>query len=70
MGGGVQGAKPPKKKNLSLSFAERKGRLNKGLSWSLRHLEGEEALRRNRNPADCKEEKAYTEEVCAVRDVG
>jgi len=30
---------------------------------------GASALRRNRNPADCKEEKEYAEEACAGRDV-
>ena len=37
--------------------------------WSLRSLEGEAALRRNRNPADCKEEKECAEEACSGRDV-
>jgi hypothetical protein len=31
---------------------------------------GEEALRRNRSPTDCKEEKECTEEACSGRDVG
>ena len=33
-------------------------------------LGGESALRRNRNPADCNEEKECAEEACSVRDVG
>jgi hypothetical protein len=33
-------------------------------------LGGEEALRRNQNPADCKEEKEHTEEAGSLRDVG
>jgi len=33
-------------------------------------LGGEAALRRNRNPADCREEKERAEEACSVRGVG
>jgi hypothetical protein len=33
-------------------------------------LGGESALRRNRNPADCKEEKEHAEEASSVRGVG
>jgi len=33
-------------------------------------VQGESALRRNRSPADCKEEKELAEEAISGRDVG
>ena len=33
-------------------------------------FKGASALRRNRNPADCKEEKEHAEEACSGRAVG